>query len=73
MPKRGQTCKCGHHVWNGKRWELAVKKEARDYIRELFNIRDAQRDTTEEARLIAKLWDGRLENLIRLALEEIRQ
>lgn len=27
MPKRGQTCKCGRHTWNGKCWELTISKE----------------------------------------------
>lgn len=71
MPKRGQTCKCGRHTWNGKRWEL-ITPSPKDYIEKLLGDVDGQREAVEEARLIDLLLDGRLENLIQAALEEIR-
>lgn len=28
MPKRGQKCRCGRHVWNGYVWKLIVPDDA---------------------------------------------
>ena len=53
-------------------WRIGNVLSPKDYIEKLLvDVDGRQRETTEEARLIDLLLDGRLEDLIRLALEEI--
>ena len=53
-------------------WRIEKVLSPKDYIEKLLvDVDGRQRETAEEARLIDLLLDGRLEDLIRLALIEI--